>query len=88
MLALVDDLRHRNVLSMRWTSAAGIDHGGMPITRGALYAVLTNPIYRGMIRHKGKDYPGLHPAIIDQENQPFGDKRIEPAACPGSPPQS
>jgi len=44
-----------------------LTHGGCPITRGALYAILTNPLYRGMIRHQGKLYPGQHQAIIDAE---------------------
>ena len=28
---------------------------------------LTNPTYRGLIRHKDQCYPGLHPAIIEQD---------------------
>jgi site-specific DNA recombinase len=67
VVPLVDDLRARGVLSKRWKSSTGITHGGLPITRGALYAVLTNPIYRGMIRHKGKIHQGQHQAIISVE---------------------
>ena len=37
------------------------------IARGALYLMLQNRIYRGEITHKGKSYPGEHPAIIDQD---------------------
>jgi site-specific DNA recombinase len=29
--------------------------------------MLRNPLYIGVIRHKGKDHPGEHPAIIDAE---------------------
>ena len=36
------------------------------LSRGALYLMLQNRIYRGEITHKGKSYPGEHPAIIDQ----------------------
>lgn len=67
VIALAEDLKERGVVSKKWTSAKGIAHGGLTITRGGLYAVLTNPIYRGMIRHKGKLHQGLHPAIIDKE---------------------
>ena len=28
---------------------------------------LTNPVYRGLIRHKDKIWPGVHPAIIDED---------------------
>ncbi len=34
-------------------------------TRGQLHYLLTNPVYIGRIRHKDRDYPGLHPAIIE-----------------------
>jgi site-specific DNA recombinase len=85
VIALVEDLKARNIHSKRWTSAAGITHGGVPITRGALYAVLTNPIYRGMIRHRGKDYPGLHPAIIDQETWHKAQSLMLPAGGRASP---
>lgn len=34
-------------------------------SRGALYELLSNPIYIGEIRYKGVCHPGLHEAIID-----------------------
>jgi len=39
--------------------------GGCVMSRGAVHSILTNPVYRGMIRHKENTYPGSHPAIID-----------------------
>ncbi len=36
-------------------------------SRGALYLMLQNRIYRGEIVHKGTAYPGQHEAIIDPE---------------------
>jgi len=36
-------------------------------SRGQLHYLLTNKTYLGRIRHRDKDYPGLHPAIIDQD---------------------
>ncbi len=41
--------------------------GGLPFYRGHIYTILTNPVYIGRIPHKKETYPGLHPAIIDQE---------------------
>ena len=35
-------------------------------SRGRLHYLLTNPTYLGRIRHKALDYPGQHPALIDQ----------------------
>jgi site-specific DNA recombinase len=35
-------------------------------SRGQLHYLLTNPTYLGRIRHRTQNYPGLHPAIIDQ----------------------
>jgi site-specific DNA recombinase len=36
-----------------------------PFTNGQLHNLLTNPVYRGLTRHKKKTFPGLHAAIID-----------------------
>ncbi len=41
--------------------------GGKPFLRGNLYRLLSNPLYIGLIPHKGKTYSGQHEAIIDQE---------------------
>jgi hypothetical protein len=49
----------------RRTSGSGRAYGGKPFTRGQLYHILNNPIYAGQIPHKGKRYPGNHPALIE-----------------------
>jgi hypothetical protein len=36
------------------------------LSRGALYLMLQNRIYRGEITHKGDAYPGEHPSIVDK----------------------
>ena len=41
--------------------------GGGAFTRGQLYQILRNVTYTGRIGHKGAIYPGLHPAIIDED---------------------
>jgi site-specific DNA recombinase len=41
--------------------------GGAVFSRGALYALLSNPVYIGEIAHKGARYKGQHAAILDQE---------------------
>src|SRR5438874_4656268 len=47
------------------TTANGATRGGKPLSRGHIYAVLSNPIYTGQIAHKGELYPGQHRALID-----------------------
>ena len=41
--------------------------GGVPISRGHLCWILSNPIYVGRLRHKGQIHDGLHASIIDPE---------------------
>ena len=63
---LRDALEARGVKSKSWTSASGRLIGGKPFSRGALYLMLQNRLYRGEIVHKGQSHPGEHPPIIDQ----------------------
>ena len=48
-------------------SRTGRRTGGVPISRGHLYWILSNPIYVGRLRHKGQVHDGLHAALIDPE---------------------
>lgn len=64
--ALETWLREAGVLSKRYVSAAGKVTGGVAFTRGALYHLLRNPIYAGLIRHKGAVHEGQHAPIVDQ----------------------
>jgi site-specific DNA recombinase len=63
---LKEDLDRRGVVSKRRTSKTGIESGGHSFSRGALYALLSNPIYVGEIRHKNLRHPGQHQAIVDR----------------------
>jgi site-specific DNA recombinase len=63
---LKEDLDRRGVVSKRRTSLTGIESGGHSFSRGALYALLPNPIYIGEIRHKKLRHPGRHQAIVDR----------------------
>jgi len=63
---LYDELEAREIKSKSWTSASGRCVGGKPFSRGALYHVLQNHLYRGEIVHKGQAHPGEHAPIIDQ----------------------
>ena len=63
---LKEDLDRRGVLSKRRTSKSGVESGGHSFSRGALYALLSNPIYVGEIRHKNLCHPGQHQAILER----------------------
>ena len=60
------ELDAAGVRSKLRTLADGTPYGGQNLSRGALYLMLQNRIYRGEITHKGDAYPGEHPAIVDK----------------------
>ncbi len=49
------------------TDRTGKATGGGLSSRGHLYKILSNPIYRGRLSHKGQVHAGLHDPIVDQE---------------------
>ena len=84
MATLVRDLRARGVTSKSWTTSKGIERSGKLITKGYVYKVFKNPVYIGMAAYKGKQYPGEHEPIIEQElwdtvqeNLKAGDKHVK-----------
>ena len=60
------ELDAAGIRSKRRILADGTAYGGQKLSRGALYLMLQNRIYRGEITHKGNAYPGEHPAIVDE----------------------
>jgi site-specific DNA recombinase len=40
---------------------------GRPLSRGALYTLLRNRLYRGEVAHKGAVHPGEHAAIVEAD---------------------
>jgi site-specific DNA recombinase len=59
-------LERDGIHSKERTSESGRRSGGVLYSRGALYAMLQNRIYRGEITHKDDSYPGQHQPIIDR----------------------
>ena len=55
------------VVSKRRIFSDGRRAGGIPFSRGALYQILRNRLYRGEIAHRGEVYPGNHEAIVDAD---------------------
>ncbi len=64
---LKKELDSKHVLSRKRRTAKGNSIGGERYSRGALYAILQNPIYIGKIRHKNKTYESQHEAIIPED---------------------
>jgi site-specific DNA recombinase len=64
---LMEDLNRRGVRSKVRVAKNGKRSGGNSFFRGALYSVLSNPIYIGEIRRKGARHLGLHEPIVDRE---------------------
>src|SRR5205085_10768700 len=63
---LRNELADRGIRSKRRIRPDGTASGGQKLSRGALYLMLQNRIYRGEITHKDSSYPGEHPAIVEQ----------------------
>jgi site-specific DNA recombinase len=64
MLPVVEELERRGWLNKQWTTKKGAIKGGGPFDRGSLYALLTNPLYIGKVKHKDDVFAGEHEAII------------------------
>ena len=61
------ELDRLGIVSKRREGGGGRLAGGQHFSRGALYLMLQNRIYRGEITHQGTAYPGQHKAILDPE---------------------
>ena len=64
--ALRAELDGEGIRSKRRVFADGTQVGGQRFSRGALYLMLQNRVYRGEITHKGNAYPGEHQPIVDK----------------------
>jgi site-specific DNA recombinase len=64
--ALREGLIAAGMVSKRRIRPDGTAYGGQKLSRGALYLILRNRVYRGETTHKGKAYPGEHPAIVEE----------------------
>ena len=61
------DLDSGGIVSATRSSRKGNTRGGKPFSRGALYNILSNPIYVGEIRHRNERHPGQHEAIVSRD---------------------
>ncbi len=61
---LKEDLTRDGLVSKLRVTQHGRKSGGRPFARGALYLMLSNPLYQGKIVHKNQCYPGRHEPIL------------------------
>ena len=64
---LKSELDRDGYVSKMRVNKYGRSSGGNPFSRGALYLLLQNQLYRGKVPHKGEVHEGLHDAVIDEE---------------------
>ena len=64
---MVKDASARGIFAKRWVNRHGVEVGGGPLQRGAIYYLLRNRTYIGEIPHKDESYLGQHEAIISRE---------------------
>jgi hypothetical protein len=64
VLALHGELEASGIFG-RARTIRGTTRAPKPMSRGALYLLLSNRIYLGEICHKGSSYPGEHEQLID-----------------------
>jgi len=63
---LKHELDRRRIISKVRVSRKGKRSGGQPFSRGALYELLSNPVYIGQVRHGRQVHPGQHPPILER----------------------
>ena len=56
----------KGVTTKSWKSKKGKFHAGGKLTPKAIYRILGNPLYIGMVPHNGNVYPGEQKAIIEK----------------------
>ena len=67
MLALLAELRERNIRTRLRELATGRSIGGVAFAKGALAHLLKNRMYVGELNHRGQSYPADHAPIVDRE---------------------
>ena len=60
-------LEGEGTVSKRRTFEDGRTAGGVPFSRGAIYQILRNRLYRGEIAHLGEVHKGNHDPIVDKD---------------------
>jgi site-specific DNA recombinase len=65
LIPVVQELDARGWRNKEWRTQKGMERGGRPFDKCSVYALLTNPLYAGMIKHKNDIFLGEHEPIIE-----------------------
>lgn len=60
------ELKAKGIRNKQRVNRAGQSFAGGHFERGTLYHLLQNPLYLGIVTHRGQPFPGQHAAIISQ----------------------
>jgi len=66
LIPVVRELEIRGWVNKSWVTKKGTARGGQAFDKANVYALLTNSIYMGRIKHKMAVYQGEHPPLIEQ----------------------
>jgi len=64
---VIDELANRGWTNKQWMTKKGGAKGGRAFDKGGLYALLTNPLYVGKVKHKANLFQGEHEALLTPE---------------------
>ncbi|RWI92116.1 recombinase family protein [Mesorhizobium sp.] len=78
--ALQSRTQHLGLVTKHHVGPDGKERGGLGFSCGHLRAILTNPIYVGMIRQGKELHKGLHHPIVDQQTFDLVRERIAASA--------
>jgi len=67
LMPVVAHCARRGWTTKPWTTKAGKPQGGKVLDKDALYALLTNVLYDGRVRHLRETHPGEHEAIVERD---------------------
>jgi len=67
LIPALAEINRRGLRMKSWTTEKGRAHIGQSFDRPALVRLLTNVLYVGEVKHKGKVYTGEQPAIVDRK---------------------
>ncbi|MFK7882885.1 MAG: recombinase family protein [Phycisphaerales bacterium] len=67
LMSVVAECARRGWTTKQWTTKAGKPMGGRALDKGCVYALLTNVVYSGRVRHHADVYEGEHEAIVARD---------------------
>lgn len=67
LLPVVEEVVRRGWCNKIWKTKKGSTKGGRQFDKCSIYALLTNPLYVGRIKHKTEQFEGEHEAIIETD---------------------